>query len=60
MDNPRFRFLYDRNTEGHQYYRWRVLANFYKSDDTNYRREPFNLTVGGNIFYPPELYEQPT
>lgn len=53
-DNPRFSFLFDRDSEEHAYYKWRVFAFVQGDTERGWRSDPFRMVHNGARWIPPE------
>ncbi len=54
-DNKDFEFLMYQGTEENNYYRWRVYSFVQGDSEENWRVEPFQFLLGGNIWHPPKF-----
>ena len=59
-DNPDFRFLREKGSQEHNYYRWRTLSYFLEGEKGPYSRTPFCFDEDeSQLWYPPEYYDLP-
>eukprot|EP00960_Hanusia_phi_P050006 759932-Hanusia_phi.AAC.1 len=52
-DNPLFEFLWDVDSRNGVYYKWKVFSLAQGDSQTDWRRAPFQMFVGGVVWTPP-------
>ncbi|KAI9008956.1 hypothetical protein CLU79DRAFT_775369 [Phycomyces nitens] len=54
-ESPKFRFLFDFNSEDHIYYRWKLYSMLQGDTKSQWRSEPFQMYKGGVWWVPPDV-----
>ncbi|XP_039622431.1 U2 snRNP-associated SURP motif-containing protein isoform X2 [Polypterus senegalus] len=54
-DNPKFRFLFENQSQEHVYYRWKLFSILQGEPPNSWRTKDFRLFKGGSIWRPPLL-----
>lgn len=54
-EKPEWRFLFDRSSTGHVYYRWKVYSLSQGDTMDVWRTAPFAMTCHGPLWVPPPL-----
>ena len=60
IGNPNYKFLFTQNSEENNYYRWRVFSLFQGDSLTAWRKDPFQMFIGGPIWVPPPFNNNQT
>lgn len=56
LHNPQFRFLFENQSPGHIYYRWKMYSILHGDAQKDWKSKEFRMFHGGSIWKPPLMH----